>query len=201
MGVLPSLNTRSNRYENNYMTSCDEIPTKIPKIEGRDYDPCLKPEFSALHTNINGMFVLARLDTNAHILNYSHQRFWSKYRTNHIDSRHAVGVPEIILHPHANRYDNTSPLNYKHILEIEPEHNYNVVYGRAWETINDMLKKGSMTIDLFTKLYVNYNSVSDEVKARCVPIEEPYKLHYLNSSFWGGNRNRRFRTRKNRLRR
>lgn len=182
MGVLPSSNNRSNRYDKNYMMSCNEIPTNIKGIDGHDYDPCLNSEFTKMHKNINGMFMLAKVDTDIHISNKSSQRFWTKYRTNHMDYRHAVGVPEIILHPLVNRYDNDSASNYKHVKELN--HNLDS-YDEAWEYVEEKLgPNGGWSIDFFTKMYVNYESASDEIKARCVPIEEPYKLHYLNSSVW-----------------
>jgi hypothetical protein len=37
-----------------------------------------------------------------------------------------------------------------------------------------------MTIDLATKMYVLWEEADDEVKARCVPIEEPNKLKWFN---------------------
>ncbi len=187
MGVLPSSNSRSNRFDNNYLMSCNKIPTQIENIEGenivgREYDPCLNPKFTEIHKNINGMIMLAKDDTDIHLSNSNIQRFWTKYRTNHMDYRHAVGVPEIILHPWANRYDSISANNYKHIKQLKHECD---TYDAAWEYVDKKLgANGGWSIDLFTKMYVNYEAASDEVKARCVPLEEPYKLHYLNYSVW-----------------
>jgi ankyrin repeat protein len=202
MGVLPSLNNRSDRLDDDnnadgrYVVSCDKIDTAVPNIKGYDYDPCLSIDFAEKHKNINGMFVLASADTINHIKNSSNQRFWSKYRTNHIDSRNTVGIPEVILHPHQNRFDKSSPLNYKHVSEIPHRGNS---YDEAWRFVENQLKSGVWTIDLFTKMYVNYDAVSEEVKARCVPPEDHFKLYHLNTSYWapttlnGGRKTRRKR--------
>lgn len=188
MGVAPSQNTREDRFKSEYMVSCDQVPTGVEGIHGFDYDPCFSRDFSSTYKSIAGMFVLANMDTIDHIRNDMKQRFWSKYRTNFIDARNSVGVAEIILHPHADRYDPASPFNYK-IIAAYPHSRYQ--FDKAYYEVEKSLKNGKWTIDLFTKLYVNYDSVSDEVKARCVPPEEPYKLRYLNYDYWkktGGKR-------------
>lgn len=188
MGVAPSQNTREDRFKSEYMVSCDQVPTGVEGIHGFDYDPCFSRDFSSTYKSIAGMFVLANMDTIDHIRNDMKQRFWSKYRTNFIDARNSVGVAEIILHPHADRYDPASPFNYK-IIAAYPHSRY--AFKKAYNEVENNLKNGKWTIDLFTKLYVNYDSVSDEVKARCVPPEEPYKLRYLNYDYWkktGGKR-------------
>lgn len=209
MGVAPSMNSRSDRHftESKYMTSCNNIPTGTMGIMGNRYDPCFTRSFSSKYPEVAGMFVLAEEDAQVHIQNDMPQRFWSKYRTNFKDNRikHGnshqlvgqVGVPEIILHPNMNRYDLSSPLNYQHLLEM-PRSKH--AYDEAWETVEDKLASGEWTIDLFTKMYVRWESASDEVKARCVPPEDPYKLHHLNVSVWKGGRRTR-RTRRTRRRR
>lgn len=40
-----------------------------------------------------------------------------------------------------------------------------------------------ITIDLATKMYVVYELCSPEIQARCVPITERYKFHYLNYNY------------------
>jgi hypothetical protein len=190
MGVAPSKNTRYNRIEgkSKYLTSCIEIDTGNSDFSGQPYDPCFVRDFSQQYPTLNGMFVLASDDAKLHIRNQLGQRYWSKYRTNFIDDRtlhdrvvSEVGVPEIILHPHMNRYDFASPLNYQPILSVRRTKQ---AFDSAWEAVEMRLKTGEWTIDMFTKLYVNYASASPEVQSRCVPPEEPYKLHYLNYNYW-----------------
>jgi hypothetical protein len=188
MGVAPSPNTRADRIDSKYMVSCSEIPTLID-VSGHSYDPCFSRSFSKAHPNVSGMFVLAKEDTDHHIRGDIQQRYWSKYRTNFIDNRSAVGVAEIILYPHSDRFV-TSPLNYKFVASYN---HLMFTYDEGWNKVNEMLTNGTWTIDLFTKMYVNYESASDEVKSRCVPPEEPYKLHYLNYDIWSmqGGKTRR----------
>ncbi len=196
MGVAPSHNSRADRFNDIYLTSCNNMNIPIPEFYGYDYDPCFTNDFATKYKNINGLFVLAKKDADIHIDNMSSQRFWSKYRTNHMDIKKSresndedegengeisVGVPEIVLHPHSNRFDNKSPLNYKYVGHVKRDINS---YDGSWKMVEDNLRTGIWTIDLFTKLYVNYNSASDEVKARCVPPEDPYKLYHLNQSYW-----------------
>ncbi len=186
---------------------------------------------------------MAKTDADVHIENKSSQRFWSKYRTNHMDIKKSkesnnennennennmngndsegndnegeddimgedhimvsIGVPEIILHPHSDRFNKKSPLNYKYVGHVRRDIDS---YDGSWKMVEDNLRTGVWTIDLFTKLYVNYNSASDEVKARCVPPEDPYKLYHLNHSYWtppaltGGYRTRTHRRRRRRHR-
>jgi hypothetical protein len=190
MGVTPSPNTRADRIDSKYMVTCDTISSDINTVVGHKFDPCFSRSFSTRHTSISGMFVLAKEDTDKHILNDMWQRYWSKYRTNFIDDRNAVGVAEIILHPHSNRFDITSPLNYRHVATFD---HMSFSYDTAWKEINKLLTNGTWTIDLFTKFYVNYTSASVDVQSRCVFPEEPYKLHYLNYNVWmkGGKRKTR----------
>ncbi len=193
MGVSPSLNTREDRINSKYLVSCNTVPTGIKYLKGNSYDPCFSRSFSTLHPTIPGMFVLAKQDTDRHLENDISQRFWSKYRTNFMDVRNAVGVAEIILHPNVNRFDKHSPLNYKFVGSFK-HRSFN--YDDAWLHVNEQLTNGTWTIDLFTKMYVNYAAASDEVKARCVPPEDPYKLHYLNTSYWKTSGGKRRKTRR-----
>jgi hypothetical protein len=137
---------------------------------------------------------LASEDTGAHLKNDPEQRFFTKYRTNFVDARDRVGVPEIILHPSKNRLNNNSDKNYKLFAKL-PHLSFQM--DKGWEAIDRLLspngaffdtidskgKNYHMTIDLATKMYVIYELCDAAIKNRCVPIEEPYKLRYLNDNY------------------
>ena len=122
----------------------------------------------------------------------------SNYASSKAEGAPPIGLAEIILHPHENRYDTTSPYNYEHVMSMAHKPDS---YDDAWRIVEkNLAANGPWTIDLYTKMYVDYDSASDEVKKRCVPIEDPYKLHYLNETYWKVGGKSRGKTKKQRKR-
>ena len=176
MGVAPSTNKRSNRYDQVYITSCDNVKNAV--IKGLSCDPCFTEEFAKQEPTLSGMLAIANDDVDFILNSFI---YFSKYRSLVLDEKNDVSVLEVILHPLQNRWDNTSP-NIYNVTKIL-DHNPNG-YDEAWEYVEKQLAAdGGWTIDLATRMYVNYESTSDEVKNRCVPMEEPYKLSWLNHSY------------------
>lgn len=195
--IYPENNTK----DKPYLISCDKLSYTYKNSKGQDkellgrgYDPCFTKEFINKYPEINGNLFLASEDTSAHLQNDPEQRFFSKYRTNFIDNKDRVGVPEIILHPSKNRLNNKSEKNYK-LFAVLPHSSFQ--FDKGWEAIDNLLsprgaffdtinptgKNYHMTIDLATKMYVIYELCDVAIKNRCVPIEEPYKLRYLNNNY------------------
>ncbi len=179
MAIAPSNNKRANRFNEEYLVSCDKIQNA--KISGHPYDPCFVPSFASKYPEISGIMGIASMDVNYMLKGNKDQIYFTKYRSNVLDENDNIGVAEIILHPLENRFDNLSKNNYK----VHKILNHNVFeYDEAWKYVENAICSNSIwTIDLATRMFVNYNSVSDEIKQRCIPIEEPFKLHYLNDSY------------------
>jgi hypothetical protein len=184
-----------------YTKTCDKIAD--PGIQGKPFDGCFTNEFLAEYPEMSGYLGIASLDVRGFLKSDAQERYFTKYRSLFQDYNELkndknayinlngddgvnvgvnVGVPEIVLHPLKNRLDNTSQHIYKLIHEVEEEDPY--MFQEAWELVERSLgKNGPWTIDLATRMYVNYASASPEVKSRCVPPEDPYKLHWLNNNY------------------
>ncbi len=197
MGVAPSMNKRSDRHTSGYLVNCSKIDTGKEGLKGLNYDPCFTRAFSETHKEVNGFLGLAGIDTTAHLENKPYERFWSKYRTLHADAKNNVGVAELILHPCKDRFDPASEHNFRHVASVP---HIKGKYDALWEMVESRLREGEWTVDLFTKMWVRWDGAADEVKARCVPPEDPYKLWHMNTSYWsvGGRRRGGQKTRRRR---
>lgn len=191
MAIEPSVNTRANRLQEGYLVNCDlkYIESTHEAIEGRNYDACFNPEFIKQHPEIVGYIGLAKQDTEAHLSrNYTRPIFQRKYWTYFRDANGSVGIPEIVLYPLNRRSprelvmalgeETPYPHNYKRIKSYSDGSTMQRDLDRFLSP--DGLEGKHMTIDLATKMYVLWEDASEEIKGRCVPIEEPNKLKWFN---------------------
>jgi hypothetical protein len=231
MAVAPSENSRGNRFGSDYLISCDKAQHPRP-LQGKSYDPCFNQQFLEKYPEISGMLGLAKKDADLHIVDVMERRFFSKYRALFSDITYksvgnvkpsgigynddefewierSIGVPEIVLHPRANRLDNGSPHNYRLLTTLPVSERFE--YGYLWDFMERGLSpvgngEGHITVDLVTKMYVLYEACDPAIQMRSVALEEPYKLPYLGLDVLRGGQARgrmhkRNQTRKRRLQR
>lgn len=211
MAVEPSQNSRANRHEKGYLSSCtiDFIDTTHPELESRGYDACFHPDFIKQYPEIVGYIGLAKTDARSQLATnepypISQRKYWTFFRDMGVhekskvpvlfgvnDGGVAIGIPEIVLYPLNKR--SASELVGQLGAELPSLHNYKLLKSYENDFSEKILQKDidalispegldgmHMTIDLATKLYVLWEEAHDEVKARCVPIEEPNKLKWFN---------------------
>ena len=91
---------------------------------------------------------------------------------------------DVVKHTSGFEYDDLwmfleagfSPLGSELIYSLSNNYNPKTsLYGS--------LQNYHLTIDMATKMFVVYELCEPEIQARCIPIEEPYKLRYLNNNY------------------
>jgi Leucine-rich repeat (LRR) protein len=209
MGLLPSKNSRNDRYNNEikYMKPCDKIEIS-EHFTGNNFDPCLDPDFLRQNKDVIGGLYLSPTDSDAqNVVDQSILKYLP-YRRYFQDHNNSVGVPEIILYPFRerkdkevkfNRTETTSPgwlakhiseYNYlpvnisKHKFYTDSDFYNFVVQALTPEGYTSTGEGGGgetlhMTIDTLTHFYVIAEYADEATLKRCIPLEEPNKIKFL----------------------
>lgn len=200
LGILPSLNYRSERYTAEYTISCDKVKWK--NFKGFGFDPCLTEGFITQNKSVVGNLVIAEMDADSQKCMYGEDVLYNKYHKLFKDVLQD-GVPEFILYPLKERVMDDVVTDYKNVTKqylFDHMNDFNyfpiyVVKGRDnMKNIVDQLltPEGApdtdkvfgvdtlhMTIDPQTNFFVMYEAADEETRQRLIPIEENDKLKYL----------------------
>ncbi len=128
--ILPSKFSRQDRMKRlGGIASCSMFDIGCD-LTGFDFDPCI--DYSVVKEDVAGMIAIANMDAKtlkAKKLQFN--ELLDKYFTTYKDVRKTVGVPELILHPRADKSDRTDVVSdfESWYTENKPNFNYHYIHG------------------------------------------------------------------------
>jgi hypothetical protein len=130
--ILPSKFNHGQRTHNRGgIVSCDSINVGC-NVVGFHYDPCIN--YTKVPYDVTGMLAISPIDARQlKLLRRIFEKWSNKYFATYKDSRGAVGVPEIVLHPRMDKTVRTEPISDFEPWYREHKGDFNYIYLHVME--------------------------------------------------------------------